>query len=200
MSDENYLNSEEQPDGVLVERLRQNDLSALELLFERYRAQVYRTAYAVTHDAAAADDILQDTMLKVYKHANRIDLSLPLAPWLYRVTVNLAYTWTTRSRNRWVSIENMVDHLVSPIRNAPDKVAEHREQSDQIEKALDILPFNQRIVVILHYLEEMDLQEIANVLELPVGTVKSRLYYARENLRRQLGTMDWETGIAHGYA
>ncbi len=195
MSDENHL-----LDSVLIERLRNDDLSALEQLFERYRAQVYRTAYAITHDSAAADDILQDTMLKVYKHANRIDVNLPLAPWLYRVTVNLSYTWSTRSRNRWVSIENMVDHLVSPIRHAPDKVAENNEQNARIEKALDTLQFNQRIVVILHYLEDMDLQEIADVLELPVGTVKSRLYYARENLRRQLGSMDWETGIAHGYA
>lgn len=187
-------------DSDLIERLRHEDLSALEFLFERYQPQVHRTAYAITHDSAAADDILQDVMLKVYRHAHRIDTTLPLAPWLYRVTVNLAYTWTTRSRNRWVSIENMVDHLVSPIRGAPDKLAEQRESQTRIRNAIDALHVNQRVVVMLHYLEDMDLQEIAEVLELPVGTVKSRLYYARENLRRQLGSMDWETGMAHGYA
>ncbi len=190
----------EPTDGDLILRLCHEDLSALEILFERYKTQVHRTALAITHDVAAADDILQDTMLKVYQYANRIDTALPLAPWLYRVTVNLAYSWTTRTRNRWTSIENMVDHLISPVLHAPDKVAEANEESGRIRDAIESLSVNQHVVVVLHYLEGMDLQQIAEVLELPVGTVKSRLHYAREALRRQLGTMEWESGLAHGYA
>jgi RNA polymerase sigma-70 factor (ECF subfamily) len=187
-------------DRALIERLREDDLSALETLYNRYAAQVHRTAYGVTHDTVAADDILQDTMLKLYRYAQRIDLDLPLAPWLYRVTVNLAYSWATRSRRHWVSLEQVVDRLTSPTRHAPDHVAENNETAARIHHAIETLPFNQRVVVVLHYLEDMDLAAIGEVLDLPVGTVKSRLYYARENLRHQLGTMDWETGLAHGYA
>lgn len=190
----------EPTDRELIERLRIDDLSALEILYRRYAMQVHRTAYGVTHDTVAADDILQDTMLKLYRYAQRIDLDLPLAPWLYRVTVNLAYTWATRSRQHWVSLENVVDRLMTPVRAAPDHVVENNEMASRIHHAIETLPFNQRVVVVLHYLEDMDLAEISAVLDLPLGTVKSRLFYARENLRRQLGTSDWETGLAHGYA
>ncbi len=186
-------------DSELIDRLRQNDLTALEVLFERYRAQIYRTAFAITRDAAAADDILQDTLLKVYSHAHRIDTDLALAPWLYRVTVNLSYTWTTRHQKRWASLETMVECLISPIRNAPDRLAEQNEMQAQIRDAIESLPFNQRVVIVLHYLNELDLQQIADILDLPVGTVKSRLYYARETLRHKLGSMNWASEVAHGY-
>jgi RNA polymerase sigma-70 factor (ECF subfamily) len=195
------------PDSDLIMRLRSNDLSALEVLFDRYQRQVHRTALLITRDAAVADDILQEVMLKLYQHAHRIDTALLLAPWLYRVTVNLAYSWATRTQRRWISIEGLVDQLVSPIRHAPDKQAEQHETELQIRNAIESLPLNQRTVVVLHYLNELDLAEIAEILELPLGTVKSRLYYARETLRRLLGdtfriemqAMGWESGEAHGY-
>lgn len=187
-------------DSELILRLRQNDLTALGVLFERYRAQIHRTAYAITRDAAAADDILQDTLLKLYSFANRIDTDLQLAPWLYRVTVNLSYTWTTRHQRRWTSLENAVEHLISPVRHAPDRIAEQNEAQAQVRDAIESLQFNQRVVVVLHYLNDLDLQEIAEILDLPVGTVKSRLYYAREALRYKLGSMNWVSEVAHGYS
>ncbi len=187
-------------DADLVLRLRSEDLTALGVLFERYRAQVYRTAFAITHDADAAEDILQDTLLKVYSNAHRIDTSMPLAPWLYRVTVNLSYTWTTRHKKRWTSIESVVEHLISPMRHAPDRVMEHNEMQTLTRQAIESLPFNQRVVVVLHYLNDLDLPEIAQILDLPVGTVKSQLFYARENLRHKLGTLNSMSEVAHGYS
>ena len=179
-------------DGALIRRLRTDDLTALGVLFERYRAQVYRTAYAITRDTAAADDILQDSLLKVYSYAQRLDENAPLMPWLYRVTVNLSYTWVTRHNRRWLSIEDVVEKLVSPLRTMPEPSAESNETRRQLQKAIDALPINQRLVVILHYMEELDLPEIAEILSIPVGTVKSRLHYARESLRQQLHGLAWE--------
>ena len=179
-------------DGELIVRLRKEDLTALGVLFERYRDQVFRTAYAITHDADAADDILQDALLKVYRYAHRIDDTAPLAPWLYRVSVNLSYTWITRRRNRWAPLEDAVERFITPLRAAPEQIAEYNETRAQLQKAIDALPFPQRIVVVLHYLNDLDVTEIAQILDLPAGTVKSRLYYARESLRHQLGGMFWE--------
>ena len=186
-------------DGELVLRLRNDDLTALGILFERYREQVYRTAYAITHDAAAADDILQDALLKVYTYAQRLDETAQLAPWLYRVTVNLSYTWTTRHRNRWTPLESVVERLVSPLRISPDRIAESNETHAQLRKAIEDLPFNQRVVVVLHYLNDLDIEQIAVILDTPAGTVKSQLFYARESLRRKLGTMGWEGEPLLGY-
>jgi len=83
-------------DGQLVVRIRSGDLEALGKLYERYKTQVYRTALAITRDKEAAEDILQDAFLRVYTYAGRIDETVSLGPWLYRVTVNLAYSWVSR--------------------------------------------------------------------------------------------------------
>jgi RNA polymerase sigma-70 factor, ECF subfamily len=187
-------------DAALIELLRQNDLDALGTLFDRYYAQVFRTALAITHDSDVAEDITQDCFLKLHHYAQRIDTSLPLAPWMYRVTVNLAYTWITRRKNRRVSLESLVDQLMTPSVNAPDHLAEHAEIQDQVRRAVGELPFNQRVVVVLHYLSGLSLEEVAETLECPIGTVKSRLYYARETLRRKLGDSSLFPEVAHGYA
>jgi RNA polymerase sigma-70 factor (ECF subfamily) len=188
------------PDSDLIECLRKDDLDALGVLFERYRDRVFRTALVIVRDPAVAEDILQDCFLKVYANAQRIDTERPLAPWLYRVTVNLSYTWLSRGKNRRTSLETVVDMLVSPMKQAPDRLTEQTELRQNVRKAINDLSIDQRVVVVLYYLNGLNLQDIAEILDLPVGTVKSRLYYARENLRGKLGTnMQWLPEVAHGY-
>jgi RNA polymerase sigma-70 factor (ECF subfamily) len=187
-------------DAELIVLLRTNDLEALGVLFDRYYTQIYRTALAITHDSTVAEDIAQDCFLRLHRYANRIDTNLPLAPWLYRVTVNLSYTWASRHKKRRVSLEAVVDYLMSPARNAPDQLAERANVQDEIRMAIRELNFNQRVVVVLHYLNGLSLEDIAETLDCPVGTVKSRLYYARENLRHRLGSVYGEPQVAHGYS
>lgn len=174
-------------DAALVERLRENDFDALGVLFDRYYTQVYRTAFAITRDSAVAQDAAQDAFLRLHQYARRIDTSLPLMPWLYRVTVNLCYTWITRRQKRRISLEVLVDQLMSPPGFAPDHLAEQGEMQQHVRQAIGELHPQQRVVVVLHYLSGLNLDEIAQIVDAPVGTVKSRLYYARENLRRRLG-------------
>jgi RNA polymerase sigma-70 factor (ECF subfamily) len=190
----------DESDADLIARLCDNDLSALGSLFDRYYPQIYRTAYAILRDSAVAEDIAQDCFLKLHQYARRIDTTLPLAPWLYRVTVNLSYTWISRRRKRRVSLEALVDQLMSPAVSAPDHLAEKGETERRVRAAVAELPFNQRVVVALYYLSGQSLEEIADILACPVGTIKSRLYYARETLRRRLGDWQQTFEVAHGYA
>jgi RNA polymerase sigma-70 factor (ECF subfamily) len=173
-------------DRELIQRLCDGDLAALGALYDRYRLPVFHTALAITHDRQAAEDILQECFLKVNAFARRIDVSLPLEPWLYRVTVNLAYTYVSR-RSRWLtSLESVIDRLVAPARTNTEYHAEMSELQTVIQQAIDGLPPNQRMTVILYYLNDLSLKEISYILDCPVGTVKSRLYYGREQLKRQL--------------
>ena len=187
-------------DAILIERVRDNDLDALGNLFDRYYAQVYRSAIVITQDNAAAEDIAQECFLKIHRYAHRIDTNLPLIPWLYRVTVNLSYTWVTRQKRRTISLDGMVDRLISPTWLSPDHLAEHSETQRQVREAIGELNLNQRVVVALHYLSGLSLEEIADILDCPLGTVKSRLHYARENLRHQLETIHLPGEVAHGFA
>jgi len=186
-------------DADLVRRLQADDLSALGILFDRYYVQIYRTALAISHEEAVAEDIAQDCFLRLHRYANRIDTRLPLVPWLYRMTVNLTYTWVSRHKKRRVSLESVVDYLMSPARTAPDHQAEVAGVRDEVRQAIASLNFNQRVVVVLHYLNGLSLEDIAQILDCPVGTVKSRLYYARENLRHRLVSIHDERQVTHGY-
>jgi len=173
-------------DGRLISQIRQGNILALKALYEKYKGQVYRTALAVTRDRGAAEDILQDCFLKVYTYIDKLDGSLPLSPWLHRVTVNLSYNWANK-RRRWLRpLEEVIDHLVAGPRTLPESVLERGEVQRVIQKAIASLSFEHRVVVVLFYLNGFSLNEIAYILDCPVGTVKSRLHYARRNLRRKL--------------
>ncbi len=172
-------------DAPLILRLQAGDLDALGLLYDKYRMTVYRTALAITRDSDVAEDLLQEAFLRLQTYAASVKPDLPLAPWLYRVTINLSYTWF--SRHKWLApLDDFIENLIGPARHRPEPAAEHRDGREQMQKAIDALPFNQRVVVILHYLNDLSLQEISEILNVPLGTIKSRLYYARESLRQQL--------------
>jgi RNA polymerase sigma-70 factor (ECF subfamily) len=173
-------------DGRLISQIRQGDILALEVLYEKYKGQVYRTALAITRDRGAAEDILQDCFLKVYTHVDKLDGSLPLSPWLYRVAVNLSYNWANASRRWLIPLEGVIDHLVAGPRTLPESTFERGEVQHVIQKAIASLSFEHRVVIVLFYLDGFSLNEIAYILDCPVGTVKSRLHYARQNLRRKL--------------
>jgi len=173
-------------DGRLISQIRQGNILALEALYEKYKGQVYRTALAITRDRGAAEDILQDCFLKVYTHVDKLDGSLPLSPWLYRVAVNLSYNWANASHRWLIPLEGVIDHLVAGPRTLPESTFERGEVQHVIQKAIASLSFEHRVVIVLFYLDGFSLNEIAYILDCPVGTVKSRLHYARQNLRRKL--------------
>ena len=177
-------------DGLLVEQLQAGDLDALGVLYERHKGLVYRTALAITQDPLAAEDILQDGFLRLHKYAHRVDTSLPLEPWLYRVTVNLAYSWASRVK-RWLhTLQYMVDRWTVSVQWNPETTAEEQERRQILQQAIDALPPRHRVVIILYYLEELSLKEIAYVTGVPEGTVKSRLHYARQKLRKAILEQD----------
>jgi RNA polymerase sigma-70 factor (ECF subfamily) len=177
-------------DRELVLQLQAGRLDALGILYDRHRHMVYRTALAIAGEPEAAADLLQDVFLRPYRFAERIDVSRPLEPWLYRVTTNLSYTWVKR-RRRWFSpLEDIAEWLASSKKQNPPYASERDEESQQIQQAVSNLPIQQRIVIVLYYINDLSLQEIAEILEIPEGTVKSRLHYGRQALKKTLGLQE----------
>ena len=176
-----------QRDHELVISLQGGDLNALGVLFDRHQTMVFRTALAIVGDTDAAADILQEAFLRLHRFAQRVDPARPLEPWLYRVTANLSYTWVKR-RGRWLSrLGDLAEYLAGETRETPDDLVESESSWREIQKAVVSLPLAQRIVVVLHYLNDQSVEQIAEILSIPEGTVKSRLYYGRKELRRRLG-------------
>lgn len=171
----------------LILKLQAGDLDALGELYDRHRQTVYRTALAITGDSDTANDLLQDVFLRLFRFADHIDPQRALEPWLYRMTANLSYTWLRRDR-RWLRpLEDLADWLVSSAWNIPADTVELRDDWAQVQKAVSQLPVAQRVVVVLYYLNDLSLEEISEILDIPVGTVKSRLHYGRQTLKKTLG-------------
>lgn len=174
-------------DQSLICQLQTGSLDSLGKLYDRHRQMVYRTALAITGDSEAAADLLQDVFLRLHRFAHRVDPTRPLEPWLYRVTANLAYTWV-KQRQRWYKpLEEITDWFTGGKKNIPYQLAELGDELQQVSQALSTLPLSQRIVVVLYYLNDLSLQEVAEILDVPVGTVKSRLHYGRQALKKHLG-------------
>jgi RNA polymerase sigma-70 factor (ECF subfamily) len=180
-------------DQELIIDLQKGSLDALGILYDRHRRMVYRTALGIVGDTEAAADLLQDVFLRLHRFAGRVDESRPLEPWLYRVTANLSYTWVKR-RKRWFSpLEDIAEWLSGNKKQTPHHLAELDEESQQVRQAISTLPLRQRVVIVLYYINDLSLQEISEILEVPEGTVKSRLHYGRQALKKHLGMLDERT-------
>lgn len=175
------------PDRELISLLQEGCLDALGELFNRYRKMVFRTALAITGDHEVANDLLQDTFLRLHRFSNLVDLDRPLEPWLYRMTANLSYTWVKRNQKRKSLVEEVASWFEKDFeKESPYDRAEEKDAWEHVQSALIALPLQQRVVVVLYYLNDLSLQEISEILNIPVGTVKSRLYYGRRALQNKL--------------
>ncbi len=173
-------------DRELIVEIQQGNLEALGVIYDRHRRLVYRTALAITNDPEAAADLLQEAFLRLYRFAGRVDPERPLEPWLYRVTTNLAYTAVKRRHNWLRPLEEITEWIAGSKKSSPQILAEMDEEAQRVQQAIASLPLNQRVVVVLYYINDLPLQEIAAILGIPEGTVKSRLHYGRLALRKQL--------------
>jgi RNA polymerase sigma-70 factor, ECF subfamily len=173
-------------DSQLVNALKKGDLRALGALYDRHKQLVYRTALVITGDEEAAADLLHDVFLRLHRFIDLVDTGRPLEPWLYRMTVNQSNTWVKRSRRFLRSIEEVTDWLVGTKKAASTSITPVDEDWHLVQQAVSALPVPQRVVVVLYYLNDLSLQEISEILDVPVGTVKSRLHYGREMLRKSL--------------
>ncbi len=178
------------PDSKLILGLQNGNIESLGVLFDRHRGLVYRTALAITGDAEAAADLLQEVFLRLHRFAHHVDCERPLEPWLYRMTTNLSYTWVKRHNRLLRPLEDVADLIIGNRKDSPAVRTEMNESWRQIQQALSSLPLSHRGVVVLYYIDDLSIQEISEILDIPVGTVKSRLHYSRQALRKSLDLLE----------
>lgn len=172
-------------DADLIRRVQADDLDAFEAFFERYRGLIHRTAYGLTGDSQAAEEILQDTFIRAYKHRGSLRTDISPVPWLHRVALNLCYSRLGRRR---LDVEP-IGETTTELRDAAPEPPEHAEREElrqSIRTGVAALPPKHQSVVVLYYLHGMSLQETSDALGIALGTVKSRLHYALHALRGHL--------------
>jgi RNA polymerase sigma-70 factor (ECF subfamily) len=152
-------------------------VSDLEALFRAHWPRAFRAAYLVTHDAAAAEDIAQEAFLAAVRSLHRFDWRRPFGPWLHRIAVNRAIDWARARQLRGeVELDDVAGGSGAPNAGDPQRLA----------AAIARLPPEQRAVIVLRHLLDYTPGEIAELLELPRGTVNSRLRRGLDALKGQL--------------
>ena len=177
----------EQDEAALVARVRAGDRAAFGVLAERYAGVARRVARAVLGDPDDADDAAQDALLTALVKLDQYDPRRPFGPWLLRIVANAA---TDRRRRRTVRRVEQLDPALVAGGARPDATTERRALSARLRAALAELSHRRRMAVVLFDVEGYSHAEIAGILGIPEGTVRSEVFHARRRLRVLLA--DWK--------
>ncbi len=193
-------------DTELVQRAREGDAGAFEVLYARYHARVYRLLYGMLGNREDAVDLTQEVFIRAWIELPRLQIEKTLYGWLRRTAINLGIDHLRRNRLvRFQSLDTPIEDeegesfewQIPDETQDVEAAAELSELQECLQQALKQLSAIHRVVVVLHYIEEVPVEEIAQQLSIPVGTVKSRLARAREALRRHLEPL-LNKGNEHG--
>ena len=181
-------------DEALMSLVRRNDREAFARLFNRYKTRIMTFIYNYVGSYARAEELFQETFIRLWRHRRRYDGARPLRPWLYTIAANLCRDEARKMRyRRTLSIDAAregwapAERLPSP-RPSPAKIAEEKESARNLGEALDSLPGENRTAIMLHQFHGLKYREIAETLNIPIGTVKSRIHSAVKQLRKILST------------
>lgn len=181
-------------ENTLVNALARGSEEAYEILIQRYQQPVYNLVCRLMNDPEDASDVVQEVFLKIFRNVSSFRGNSSLKTWIYRIAVNEAYNhrrWFSRHQRQEVALRpdegtaGYEDTLQDPGRTPFDQAADH-EAHALLEQALEQLNPRFRAAVVLRDIEDLSYDEIAAVLEVSLGTVKSRILRGRENLRRIL--------------
>ena len=178
-------------DEVLVERSQGGDIGAFDRLVERYKERIYRLAYQMTSQHEDANDLAQETFIKAFRSIRSFRGRSSFYTWIYRIALNLTLNHLKKaSRQRSLSLDEMdgriqldPDFLRLSHGETPMRGAALTELRQRLNEAMQKLTANHRAVVTMHDIEGMTHAEIASILGISEGTVRSRLFYARQQLQ-----------------
>ncbi len=170
-------------DGALVLRARAGDLAAFDTLVGRYMERAFAVALRLMRQREDAEDLVQDAFSQALQTLQRFDARRPFGPWFFRILVNRGLNLRRSRKVR--STEEMPLEVVAP-QDSPAQQLERQELRERLCAAIERLPDRERMVVELFELEGFDSAEIAEILEIPRGTVRWHLHEARRTLREQL--------------
>jgi RNA polymerase sigma factor RpoE len=188
------VESEEIGDPLLVRRAQREDLRAYDVLVRRYQERIYATVYHMTSNHEDANDLTQETFIKAFRALKSFKGDSSFYTWVYRIAVNKTINFLKQRKNRVHMSLNDVDFNAE---NDPDLVALVSEKTprrdlslselqEKLNAAMQKLSEHHRMVVTLHDVQGLSHEEIGKIMDCNIGTVRSRLFYARQQLQAHL--------------
>jgi len=189
------VNSPREADAQLIERIQNGDKRAFELLVAKYQRRVLRLISRLVRDPAEQEDIAQEAFIKAYRAIPNFRGESAFYTWLYRIAVNTAKIYLASQGRRPRTVGEFqsdedgesfgVDDVVED-NNTPDAVLHSRQVAETVNKAIERLPSDLRMAVTLREIEGLSYEEIAQAMDCPIGTVRSRIFRAREAIAQEL--------------
>ena len=176
----------ENTDIPLIQRCLANDSGAFEELLNRYKNQIFSFIFRMIRNPEDAEDLAQDTFIKAFRGLNSYNPSYPFITWLFRIAHNTCVDFLRAKKPQILSID---DENTPDIADGPDsthKTVELKLQQEDAEKLLAALPPLYSEVLLLQFREDMPIHQIAEILQIPEGTVKVRLFRAKALIRKRL--------------
>lgn len=184
-------------DTLIHKRIKQvlkGDQNAYSDIVSSYQQSLYHVCYRILGNQQEAEDVAQEAFVRAYINLHTFDTKRKFSTWLYRIATNLCIDRLRKKKpDYYLDADvpgteglNMYSQIASGER-LPEEEIERMELKDRIHYEINRLPEKYRTVIILKYIEELPLQQISDILEIPLGTVKTRVHRGREALRKQLG-------------
>jgi len=176
-------------DEVIVERALTGDAEAFGELVRRWERRIFALTYGILGREEDARDATQETFLAAFRNLRGFRGEAKVSSWLHRIAVNQCISRQRRAKVRSESAleeENEAGSFAAPVSESPLRVVEGRQETLAVRRALNSLPLELRQIVVMKEFEELTFREIADVLDLPLSTVKSRLYTASKQLQMRL--------------
>ena len=181
-------------DRELVRRVQRGDPHAFDLLFLRHRHKIHGLVRRFVRREGEIDDVVQDTFIKAYRALPRFRLDSALYTWLYRIAINTAKNHVTAEKRRLNILQSDADGLdLVEATGSPTELAEperehlNSELEAAVHRALDALPDDLRDAVTFREFDGLSYEQIAVIMDCPVGTVRSRIFRAREAIDKRIG-------------
>ncbi|MDS1030369.1 sigma-70 family RNA polymerase sigma factor [Bacillota bacterium LX-D] len=178
-------------DEVVVKRCLNGDTAAFTEIIQKYQKQIFSLCYRLTNNTEDAQDLAQESFLKIYQVLDKYDQEKPFFPWMYKVATNVCYTALRKRHEQDIPLEKVIEFAptIPTADSQPEEYAETREVGRIVQKAIAELPENYRLPIILRYLEDFTYQQIAEIMDLPVSTIETRLFRGKSMLQKKLSLL-----------
>jgi RNA polymerase sigma-70 factor (ECF subfamily) len=190
-SDKSTLNRQE--DFALVERAKLNDQAAFARLLEKYQRPLYFHINKIVHDKEILEDLIQEIFLKAFDNIHTFDTSYAFSTWLYRIATNHSIDYLRKKKLKTLSLDEPYQTKDGEMKleiadddTEADDVILHQQRVNIIMEAIESLPEKYEKIIRLRHMDEKSYQEIAEMMDLPLGTVKAHIFRARELLNKYL--------------
>jgi RNA polymerase sigma-70 factor (ECF subfamily) len=178
----------------LVKLSLTGDRSAFGQLVELYKGKIHRLAYRMLNNPHDSEDVVQETFMRVYMNLNRYDENQKFSTWIYRIGKNLCVDLLRKKKSVYsldaeIAGEDELNHygILSSDDNSPETAMIETELQEQLTQVIDKMSDKYKAITTLYYIHDLSLQEISTKLNMPITTVKTRLYRGREYLRKRWG-------------